>query len=233
MLDASSPLRTISSTTPADSNHYRPFHQIQRTLLSSLTTLYNSTSPSSLPPTTSLAGALTLALTHINKVLQNSSLHPTSHLSSQTSPDPTTSSSVTPQAITPRILLLSVSGDLASQYIPMMNTIFACQRLHIPIDVVKITGDAVFLQQASDATGGTYMKLDEPRGLLQYLMMGFLADRRGREGLVMPKAVGVDFRAACFCHRRVLDRGWVCSVCLSSEFDTCLLQGSGSNKLNY
>lgn len=32
-----------------------------------------------------------------------------------------------------------------------------------------------------------------------------------------PGNVGVDFRAACFCHRNVVDLGFVCSVCLSSE----------------
>ncbi|KAF7116880.1 hypothetical protein CNMCM5793_005461 [Aspergillus hiratsukae] len=96
-----------------------------------------------------------------------------------------------------------------------MNCIFACQRLHIPIDVCKLSGDAVFLQQASDATKGVYMSLSEPRGLLQYLMMAFLPDQRSRRHLVQPTRVDVDFRAACFCHRRVVDIGFVCSICLS------------------
>ena len=80
----------------------------------------------------------------------------------------------------------------------------------------------MFLQQASDATHGTYIKLEHPRGLLQYLMMGFLPDQSSRGFLVPPTAVGVDFRAACFCHRRVVDVGFVCSICLSSE---CSLSG--------
>ncbi|KAK3304391.1 transcription factor Tfb4-domain-containing protein [Chaetomium strumarium] len=33
--------------------------------------------------------------------------------------------------------------------------------------------------------------------------------------LVTPSADAVDFRAACFCHRNVVDIGFVCSVCLS------------------
>jgi transcription initiation factor TFIIH subunit 3 len=33
--------------------------------------------------------------------------------------------------------------------------------------------------------------------------------------LVTPSADAVDFRAACFCHRNVVDTGFVCSVCLS------------------
>ena len=34
--------------------------------------------------------------------------------------------------------------------------------------------------------------------------------------LVLPKPREVDFRAACFCHKRIIDMGYVCSVCLSS-----------------
>ena len=84
----------------------------------------------------------------------------------------------------------------------------------------------MFLQQASDATHGTYIKLEHPRGLLQYLMMGFLPDQSSRGFLVPPTAVGVDFRAACFCHRRVVDVGFVCSICLSSECLAVGLDGS-------
>ena len=110
-----------------------------------------------------------------------------------------------------------------------MNTIFACQRMSIPIDIAKLSGDTVFLQQASDATGGVYIKIKQPRGLLQYLMMAFLPDQTARGGggrggiggggggLVGPTSEGVDFRAACFCHRKVVDVGFVCSICLSSE----------------
>ncbi|KAK3387194.1 transcription factor Tfb4-domain-containing protein [Podospora didyma] len=35
------------------------------------------------------------------------------------------------------------------------------------------------------------------------------------EILVMPSVDSVDFRAACFCHRNVIDTGFVCSICLS------------------
>lgn len=119
-------------------------------------------------------------------------------------------------ALTSRILIVSVSGDLANQYIPVMNSIFAAQRKKIPIDILKLAGDTVLLQQASDATGGVYMKPERPEGLLQYLMMAFLPDATARASLVIPSAGGVDFRAACFCHRKVVDVGYVCSVCLSS-----------------
>ena len=47
----------------------------------------------------------------------------------------------------------------------------------------------------------------------------FLPDPNTRESLVMPGAVQIDYRAACFCHRTLVDIGFVCSVCLSSKCD--------------
>jgi transcription initiation factor TFIIH subunit 3 len=211
-----------------DANHYRPFRLIQSILLSALTRLLNSTTPASLTPTTSIAGALTLALTYINK----QSLALTTPSTTMAPPELSAAAEANQEPpLNPRILILSVSGDLAHQYIPIMNTIFACQRLTIPIDICKIAGDTVFLQQASDATRGTYIALSHPRGLLQYLMMGFLPDQVSRRYLVPPTAVGVDFRAACFCHRRVVDVGFVCSICLSifcspAEGAVCLTCGT-------
>ncbi|MCJ1229526.1 RNA polymerase II transcription factor B subunit 4 [Toensbergia leucococca] len=193
-----------------DANHYRPFRLIQATLLKSLHALFSSTSPKTLTsnPTTSISGALSLALSYITKQT------PSSTSITTTNPLPTHNDQAAP-TLQSRILVLSVSGDLAHQYIPLMNCIFAAQNLSIPIDICKIAGDTVFLQQASDATRGTYIKLEHPQGLLQYLMMGFLPDQTSRQYLISPTQVGVDFRAACFCHRRVVDTGFVCSICLS------------------
>lgn len=86
----------------------------------------------------------------------------------------------------------------------------------VPIDVLKLLNPTVFLQQAADATGGVYMQPDAPAGMLQYLMMAFLPDHVARKYLILPTKADVDFRAACFCHKRVMDIGFVCSVCLSS-----------------
>lgn len=48
-------------------------------------------------------------------------------------------------------------------------------------------------------------------------MMAFLPDQTARRQLVLPTQVDVDFRAACFCHKKVVDVGFVCSICLSSR----------------
>ena len=46
----------------------------------------------------------------------------------------------------------------------------------------------------------------------------FLPDPTARERLTLPPKVQVDYRAACFCHRNLIDIGYVCSVCLSSKY---------------
>ncbi len=45
----------------------------------------------------------------------------------------------------------------------------------------------------------------------------FLPDPSIRKRLTLPPKVQVDYRAACFCHRQLIDIGFVCSVCLSSK----------------
>ncbi|KAL2821653.1 TFIIH subunit Tfb4/p34 [Aspergillus granulosus] len=215
-------------------NKYRPFRIVEEQVTSNLRQLMDSTSREDMNNTSStmMAGALTLALSHINRrTIAWAEAHGgSSGGTSSGDPDTSTTSMLARRSTTTtatneggaeslqsRILIISVSSATGSahQYIPLMNGIFACQRLRIPIDVCKLSGDAVFLQQASDATKGVYMSLSEPRGLLQYLMMAFLPDQRSRKHLVLPTRVDVDFRAACFCHRRVVDVGFVCSICLS------------------
>ncbi|KAK2792753.1 RNA polymerase II transcription factor B subunit 4 [Onygenales sp. PD_12] len=223
-------------------NKYRPFRLVEEQLTANLSALLSTTRPSDISATAStmMAGALTLALSHINREsLAHAEAHGTSN------PDPTTSSTSHPPSssslppppgthhptttpatpstpLSSRILIISTSSTTTSahQYIPIMNSIFACQRLSIPIDILKLSGDAVFLQQASDATRGIYLSIPQtppltPAALLQSLLLAFLPDQRARTHLILPTGADVDFRAACFCHRRVVDVGFVCSICLS------------------
>ncbi|KAH8425394.1 TFIIH/NER complex subunit TFB4 [Aspergillus melleus] len=230
-----------TSAPTAQVNKYRPFRIVEEQVTRNLHALMSSTSATDIKSTsaTMMAGALTLALSHINRrSIAWSEAHGGD---TSTAGDPNSGGAAsgnttndTPEGgLQSRILIISVSGasDAAHQYIPIMNGIFACQRLHIPIDVCKLRGDAVFLQQASDATKGAYMSLTSPQGLLQYLMMAFLPDQRSRRHLVLPSRVDVDFRAACFCHRKVVDVGFVCSICLSifcepPEGGACLTCGT-------
>jgi transcription initiation factor TFIIH subunit 3 len=236
---------------PDEANKYRPFAAIERAITTNLQTLLATTPPTALAstPTTMTAGALTLALTHTSKLLATG---PTSTQTAQTSfnySDPNSSSTSDARSAganaalgssTSRILILSASPDNSSQYIPTMNAIFAAQRLSIPIDVLTLASSSTFLQQAADATGGIHLARTTPAshaGLLQTLMLAFLPDPTARQNLIVPAQAsganggGVDFRAACFCHRRIVDVGFVCSICLSIFCEpvpdgTCLTCGS-------
>lgn len=219
------------SVSTSQTNKYRPFRVVEEQVNRNLKQLIDSTSADDLRENTStmLAGALTLALSHINRRtiawadehgganLEDAAGDGGGRAGAAASAPSRYAASSDEERLQSRILIVSISGssDSAHQYIPVMNSIFACQRLHIPIDVCKLSGDAVFLQQACDATKGVYMFLEQPRGLLQYLMMAFLPDQRSRRHLVLPTREDVDFRAACFCHRKVVNVGFVCSICLS------------------
>ena len=45
----------------------------------------------------------------------------------------------------------------------------------------------------------------------------FLPDPACRAHMIMPVITTIDYRAACFCHHKMVDIGHVCSVCLSSK----------------
>ncbi|GAV84124.1 Tfb4 domain-containing protein [Cephalotus follicularis] len=140
-----------------------------------------------------LSGSLSMALCYIQRVFRSGLLHPQ-----------------------PRILCLQGAPDGPEQYVAVMNAIFSAQRSMVPIDSCYIgEHNSAFLQQASYITNGVYSKPQHLDGLFQYLLTIFATDLHSRSFLQLPKPVGVDFRASCFCHKSTIDLGYVCSVCLS------------------
>uniref|UniRef100_A0A8D0L8J5 General transcription factor IIH subunit 3 n=1 Tax=Sphenodon punctatus TaxID=8508 RepID=A0A8D0L8J5_SPHPU len=119
------------------------------------------------------------------------------------------------QEIKSRILVVKAAEDSALQYMNFMNVIFAAQKQNILIDACVLDCDSGLLQQACDITGGIYLKLPQMPSLLQYLLWVFLPDQEQRSQLILPPPIHVDYRAACFCHRNLIEIGYVCSVCLS------------------
>ncbi|EGX47029.1 RNA polymerase II transcription factor B subunit 4 [Orbilia oligospora] len=204
-----------------NASKYRVFRLLEDEVRASYRRLIKNTTPEAVmacPNSSYLAGALSAALTYINRICfggtgGRSSGVPGDEKSKVNSAGGKVDE--TGRTMHAKILVVSVTPDPANQYIPVMNSIFAAQRLKVPIDVCKLRDSTVFLQQAADATGGVYMEPEHPQGLIQYLMMGFLPDHLARQSLILPTKVDVDFRAACFCHKKVLDIGFVCSVCLS------------------
>ncbi|KAJ8603656.1 hypothetical protein MRB53_042091 [Persea americana] len=215
-----------------DANKYRPFARVEHAITTSLQRLMASTSKADLEGATEsmVAGALTRALAFISKQTAATSSNSGSAQAGFNYSDPsaaagsndftTDNTAFRAGSLSSRILLITLSPDDPDQYIPVMNTIFAAQRLSIPLDILPLTSsNKTFLQQAADATQGIYLPVTTPTahaGLLQYLMFAYLPDLSARQHLISPGSdSGVDFRAACFCHRRIVDLGYVCSICLS------------------
>merc|ERR550525_1273813 len=97
-----------------------------------------------------------------------------------------------------------------------MNCIFSAQKRDILIDSCVLTpNDSLFLQQASYLTKGIYSKPPTIKGLAQHLLMTYLASKSVRTHLCVPSTKNVDFRAACFCHQKPVNIGFVCPICLS------------------
>ncbi|KAI9450528.1 transcription factor Tfb4 [Russula earlei] len=176
---------------PADANSYRPFKVMDSVVAKNIQKELNLIEGLKDEPPVALVGALTKALCFINRL---------AHPSLGSVADETMVST------DPRILILSVSPDLSASYIPVMNSIFSAQKLKVTIDVCK---------QAAHLTGGSYIYLERRDALLQYLMMSFLPPPSLRHIIAVPRQEKVDFRAACFCHKNIVDIGFVCSVCLS------------------
>ncbi|KAJ7446236.1 transcription factor Tfb4 [Mycena galericulata] len=206
MLYSSSDPVPDSLATDTDANAYPPFTVVDSTVVQRIMAELDSLEEKDEEAPSALVGALAKALCYVNRI---------------TLPPSTTSKAqandfhpgVLPD---PRVLILSVSPDLSTSYIPIMNAIFSAQKLKATIDVCQIYGpNTVFLQQAAHLTGGSYIFLERRDALLQYLIMSFLPPPAIRKTLSVPTQEQVDFRAACFCHKNIIDIGFVCSVCLS------------------
>ncbi|KAI5456358.1 TFIIH subunit Tfb4/p34 [Mariannaea sp. PMI_226] len=241
----SSPIKDASGDTPmqdaapsqpyaSSANKFPQFAQIESEVLAAARKLADGTTEADLNATTTqLSGALTLALCHINKAAQ-ALCTPTTNLEDSHKAN----AANTPPTLRGRILVISVSDSEPSQYISTMNAVFAAAHSKVAIDTLSLSGDPTFLQQACFNTNGTFIAAEHPRGLLTYLMFGLIADTEARESLIAPTHDTVDFRAACFCHGRVVDTGFVCSVCLSIFCDLpdnaeCLTCGTKLSLGNY
>ncbi|KAF9990295.1 RNA polymerase II transcription factor B subunit 4 [Mortierella antarctica] len=138
--------------TKKDANVYQVFKVVNDAVISGISRLLQDPGPTLQEKdlgSSKIAASLSLGLCYINQAVKSDGM---GHVKA-------------------RILVLTVSPDSSSDYIPIMNCIFSAQKANIPIDVCKIWGeDAVFLQQAAHITEGIYMRPDDPQGLLQILM---------------------------------------------------------------
>ena len=130
-----------------DANKYRQFRLVEDHVTSSLRSLISSTSEDSLAGTnmTMMAGALSLALTYIHKLampVEGTTLSGTLQAGGGVAQADGAGGGAgkkdeSEMSMNARILVVSVSGDLAEQYIPIMNCIFAAQRKVGASDSIK------------------------------------------------------------------------------------------------
>lgn len=126
------------------------------------------------------------------------------------------------KTIPSRILVASCSmqvGSYSWQYMNLMNSFFAAQKMNVPIDGCVFMKEEAkrgsILEQGCDLTGGHFLNVPDISGNLEYLLWIFLPNTSTRETLLLPEKRKATHRAACFCHRNIIDIGYVCSVCLS------------------
>lgn len=126
-----------------------------------------------------------------------------------------------------RIIFLScsmTSTSFSTQYMNLMNSFFAAQKMGVKIDacVYMMTSkkdeslsNHTILQQGCDLTNGLFLRIHDVGPLLEYLLWVFLPGANIRDNLLLPEKRKTTHRAACFCHRNIIEIGYVCSVCLS------------------
>ncbi|XP_012141099.1 transcription factor B4 isoform X2 [Megachile rotundata] len=181
---------------------YEKFTMVERTVRQQLQQVINEISMDKpLNGESLISGALTMALCYIARLEREK---------------------VAGQKLYSRILTITASNDSATQYMNYMNIFFTAQKMGVILDVCSLDQELTLLQQGCDITGGNYLKVPQLSGLLQYLLWIFLPDPSIRSKLVLPPPVKVDYRAACFCHQELIDIGYVCSVCLSTQYSKCL-----------
>lgn len=183
--------------------------------------------------TSTLSGALSMALTYTNRLLNlDSSISTTtaSAISSSTNTSATaglsgsaasagtalsSGSNLSSSSMKSRILVVSASDEDDIKYISVMNAIFAAQRMKVSIDVAKLGHkSSSYLQQASDATNGVYLNIQNPQGLMQTLATAYFIEPAIRLMIILPTNTNVNYRASCFITGKAVDLGYVCSVCL-------------------
>uniref|UniRef100_A0A5S6QJS1 General transcription factor IIH subunit 3 n=1 Tax=Trichuris muris TaxID=70415 RepID=A0A5S6QJS1_TRIMR len=120
-----------------------------------------------------------------------------------------------PSSTSSRILLLKVSDDTTNDYSRLMSVFSTAQKLGTLMDCCAIGVDSALMHQASDITGGIYLKVGDLKTLVAVLMTVFLPTVGLRLQLVLPKIESVDYRPVCCCHQKLVLNPWVCSVCLS------------------
>lgn len=217
-----------SNTSLVGKEMYRQFRIVDETILEELNKVMEEISKE--PPQnkqSKLSGALSRALTYTNRMLKldqsistttasaiSSATNMTNKESSGQSTAASSSSAIT-SSNKARVLIVTANDNEDVQYISLMNSIFAAQKMKVPIDIAKMgKKDASYLQQAADATNGVYLHIERPSGFIQVLSTAYFIEPSLRPLIILPTNSHVNYRASCFLTGKSVEIGYVCSVCL-------------------
>lgn len=213
------PAQTASDSRPSYVNPgmYRQFRLVDEAVFDALNGELQRLAVAPKDGRSSLAGALLMALTYTNRMQRvDQSISTTAALAiSAAGQNGGNSNSAAAPAMDARVLVVTANDTYDNNYIGIMNTIFAAQKMKVAIDVAKLgQNSAPYLQQAADATNGVYLHVEQPQGMVQTLATAFFVEPLLRLLVILPTLANVDYKALCFLTGRAVDVGYVCSVCL-------------------
>ncbi|PWN40018.1 transcription factor Tfb4 [Ceraceosorus guamensis] len=250
-LEAAATTTTTTAVT-SDANTYSRFAQLEESVRAGVASFLRDLTIEQAREDVAIVTAVARALCYLNR-LDPTAASAAAGINPEAGRTPSHS-----QQQGKRILIISASEDQSGQYVPMMNCIFGAQKRGVVIDVCRLGGageasreeeeegesdgaaaaaaapaSSAFLQQSTYLTRGNYIALHHPAHLLQTLLSAFLPASSIRPHLVIPNSSTIDFRASCFCHRRIVEVGYVCSRCLSifcSPRKSCVTCGAAFGK---
>lgn len=205
---------SASGVRRSPDGQFEGFREVEAAIRSkALTLIKKELGQQSLVIDSLVAGGLCTALSYINRRQKESNL--VADDGTEKAALANSSSTGKQPSLKARVVVMTASGATASQYMNYMNAFFTAQKMGVPVDTCMVDRESGLLQQGADITGGLYLKVPNLESLFQFLSWVFLPDVDMRSQLGMPVGAKVDYRAACFCHRTLVDIGFVCSVCLS------------------
>lgn len=184
----------LDDSSVGEGGKYEGFGRMEKTIRQELHDLILNDCTSELSADCILTGALSMALCYVSRISKE--LKPTEKLSS-------------------RILAIKGSKDNSTQYMNFMSIVFTAQKMGVKIDACILDNDSTLLKQATDHLDGIYLKLPQLTGTLEYLLYLYLPNASTHPGFSLPPSRPLGHKAACFCHRKLINQGFICSVCLS------------------
>mmetsp|Transcript_21056 Transcript_21056/g.62846 ORF Transcript_21056/g.62846 Transcript_21056/m.62846 type:complete len:275 (+) Transcript_21056:271-1095(+) len=119
-----------------------------------------------------------------------------------------------------RVVVLKAADDDASQYHAIMNCVFAARRRSVLIDACSLgPRPSSLMKQAAHLTRGAFVHVPPVHidRLTAVSLSALSADSSVRARVSLPVLEDADMRVACVCCAppKILDRGYVCTTCLS------------------